>query len=107
MSLRIGGKDQNNKKTIRDVLRIGTYLFDDDGASQEEKDRLKHTSYDTDDPHFILRRVFKNSHVWDTLDPEAVKTMLNPPPVYDPEYQKKVNKIMLTCIAAINNKTRS
>jgi len=54
-----------------------------------------------------LRDAFTNRDLWDTLTPELVDMMLNPPATYDPVYQRKVNVAVLTCIKTLANVQRA
>ena len=54
-----------------------------------------------------LRDAFTNRDLWDTLTPDLVDMMLNPPATYDPVYQRKVNVAVLTCIKTLANVQRA
>jgi hypothetical protein len=82
----------------------GTHLFTDAKLDDERRRELERYGYNTTSPHFMLREVDRNVDIWDTLTPQVVNMMLNPPDKYDPQYQKKVATALLTVIGALSRK---
>jgi len=94
--LRAGAREKN--------AATGTHLFTDVTISPTRLQELRKYGYDGESPHFKLREADSNTDVWDTLTPEVVKMMMNPPTLYDPQYQKKVNIAVLTALGALSRK---
>ena len=81
----------------------GAHLFTDVKPDPERERELNRYGY-TMTPHLLLREIDTNQDVWDTLTPEVVKMMMNPPETYDAQYQKTVNIAMLSVLAALSRR---
>ena len=46
---------------------------------------------------------FKNYDLYDTLTDGALAFILHPPAEYDPQYQRKVNELLLTSVLTVKN----
>ena len=75
----------------------GGVLFTDVAYKNGEKMHPQPPTYDK------LRYAFSNADLWDTLTPQMVDMMLNPPKTYDPAYQRRVNVAVLTSIKTLQN----
>ena len=84
-------------------IGVSYHSFMHENVSPDRAKELERYGHNGNDPHFKLRDVFQNVDLFDTLTPDAVKLLMNPPSEYSAEYQKKVNEIVLTALATLKN----
>ena len=87
------------------VKTVAGYMFNDHRLDTSDLKELRENGGRSIAEHRMLRRC--SAGLWDTLTPDVVSMMMNPPLEYDATYQRKINIAFLTAIAAVNNTAES
>ena len=80
------------------------YTFLEAEMDEERARQARAYGYDPNNPHLKLKEVDKSTDVWDTLTPEVVDMMMNPPASYDQAYERKRNIVLLTVMAQLSRR---